>query len=40
MTEELLETQIQEAQEEKKKNEKLYQKLGTIGGLALVIILI
>ena len=30
---------IQEAIQERKKNEKLYQKLGTIGGLAIVIIL-
>jgi len=31
--------QIKEAQDEKIKNEKLYKKLGTIGGLALVIML-
>ena len=39
LTEEFLEIQIQEAIQERKKNEKLYQKLGTIGGLAIVIIL-
>ena len=39
MTENFLDEQIRQAQEEKNKNEKLYQKLGTIGGLALVIIL-
>ncbi|MBR3002094.1 MAG: stage III sporulation protein AB [Clostridia bacterium] len=35
-----LEKQIKEAEEEKEKNEKLYKKLGTIMGLAIVIILI
>ena len=35
-----LEKQIQQAEEEKSKNEKLYKKLGTITGLAIVIILI
>ena len=40
VTEEFLEKQIEEAQNEKIKNEKLYQKLGTILGLALVVILI
>ena len=39
LTEEFLEVQIQDAIQEKKKTKKLYQKLGTIGGLALVIIL-
>ena len=34
-----IETQIKEAQEEKQKNEKLYSKLGTTIGLAIVIIL-
>ena len=34
-----LDKQIQEAETEKNKNEKLYKKLGTIMGLALVIIL-
>lgn len=40
VTEEFLDKQIENAQKEKTKNEKLYQKLGTILGLALVIILI
>lgn len=40
VTEEFLNKQIQQAEEEKNKNEKLFQKLGTIMGLALVIILI
>lgn len=35
-----LDKQIEEAEDEKTKNEKLYKKLGTIMGLALVIILI
>ena len=39
ITENFLETKIQEAMEEKKKNEKLYTRLGTIMGLAIVIIL-
>ena len=40
ITEEFLNKQIEDAQKEKNKNEKLYQKLGTILGLTLVIILI
>ena len=39
ITQKFLETQIKEADEEKKKNEKLYSKLGTTIGLAIVIIL-
>ena len=39
ITQKFLETQIKEAVEEKKKNEKLYSKLGTTIGLAIVIIL-
>ena len=39
ITQKFLETQIKEAQEQKEKNEKLYSKLGTTIGLALVIIL-
>ena len=39
ITEKFLESQIKEAVEEKKKNEKLYTRLGTIMGLALVIVL-
>ena len=39
ITENFLESKIQEAMEEKKKNEKLYTRLGTIMGLAIVIIL-
>ncbi len=39
ITQKFLETQIKEAQEEKQKNEKLYSKLGTTIGLAIVIIL-
>lgn len=39
ITENFLETKIQEAMEEKKKNEKLYTRLGTIMGLTIVIIL-
>ena len=39
ITENFLETQIKEAQEEKQKNEKLYSRLGTTIGLAIVIIL-
>ena len=35
-----LEKQIEEAKNEKDKNEKLYKKLGTIIGLAIVIVLI
>ena len=40
ITEKLLETQIDEAKEEKDKNQKLYQKLGTTIGLGIVILLI
>ena len=40
ITENFLEKQITEAEEEKNKNEKLYRKLGTTIGLAIVIILI
>lgn len=40
ITENFLEKQIKEAQQEKNKNEKLYHKLGTAIGLAIVIILI
>lgn len=40
VTSAFLDKQIQEAEREKNKNEKLYKKLGTIMGLALVIILI
>ena len=40
ITESFLEEQIKEAQEEKNKNEKLYNKLGIVVGLAFVIILI
>ena len=39
ITESFLEEQIRQAQEEKNKNEKLYQKLGMTIGLAIVIIL-
>ena len=39
ITQKFLETQIKEAEEEKKKNEKLYSKLGTTIGLAIVVIL-
>lgn len=35
-----IDTQIVKAEEERKKNEKLYKTLGTIVGLAIVIILI
>lgn len=35
-----LDKQIQQAEEEKNKNEKLYKKLGTIMGLAIAIILV
>ena len=38
-TESLLENQIKEALEEKLKNEKLYSRLGTTIGLAIVILL-
>ena len=40
ITESFLEEQIRQAQEEKNKNEKLYQKLGMTIGLGIVIILI
>lgn len=40
VTESFLEKQIQDASIEKDKNERLYKKLGTIIGLAIVIILI
>ncbi len=40
VTESFLEEQIRQAQEEKNKNEKLYQQLGMTIGLAIVIILI
>lgn len=39
ITEKFLETQIKVATEEKQKNEKLYTRLGTIMGLAIVIVL-
>lgn len=39
VTESFLETQIRHAEEEKQKNEKLYSRLGTTIGLAIVIIL-
>ena len=39
ITQKFLETQIKEAEEEKRKNEKLYSKLGTTIGLVIVIIL-
>ena len=35
-----IDTQILKAEEERKKNEKMYRSLGTIVGLAIVIILI
>lgn len=40
VTEKFLDKQIKEAENEKNKNEKMFQKLGTVLGLALVIILI
>ena len=40
LTQDFLEVQIKQAQEEKQKNEKLYQKLGSIIGLGIVVILI
>lgn len=40
VTESFLDEQIRQAQEEKNKNEKLYQKLGVTIGMAIVIILI
>lgn len=39
ITEKFLEEQLKEANEEKHKNEKLYTRLGTIMGLAIVIVL-
>ena len=39
ITEEFLENQIKEAEEEKKKDERLYTRLGTVIGLTIVIIL-
>ena len=39
ITQKFLETQLKEAQQQKEKNEKLYSKLGTTIGLAIVIIL-
>lgn len=39
ITENFLETQIKEAENEKQKNEKLFTRLGTIMGLAIVIVL-
>ena len=39
ITQKFLETQLKEAQEERTKNEKLYSRLGTTIGLAIVIIL-
>ena len=39
ITQKFLETQLKEAQEQKEKNQKLYSKLGTTIGLAIVIIL-
>ena len=40
VTQEFLENQIEQPQEEKNKNEKLYSRLGTTIGLVIVIILI
>lgn len=40
ITENFLETQIKQAQEERDKNQKLYQKLGTTIGLVIVILLV
>ncbi len=40
LTQDFLEIQLKNAEEEKQKNEKLYQKLGSIVGLGLVVILI
>lgn len=39
ITQKFLESQIKEAQEQREKNEKLYSKLGTTIGLAIVIVL-
>lgn len=40
VTETFLEKQIKQAEEERQKNEKMYRKLGSVIGLALVVILI
>ena len=40
ITENFLDVQIKQAQEEKDKNQKLYQKLGTTVGLVIVILLV
>lgn len=40
ITQNFLDTQIRQAQEEKEKNQKLYQKLGTTIGLVIVILLV
>ena len=40
LTSNYIETQIAKAEEERKKNEKMYRTLGTVVGLAIVIILI
>lgn len=39
ITQKFLETQLKEAQKQREKNEKLYSKLGTTIGLAIVIVL-
>ena len=39
LTEKFIESQIQKAEEERRKNEKLYRNLGITVGLAIVIIL-
>ena len=40
LTNDFIDTQIKKAEEDCKKNQKLYKTLGTIVGLAIVIILI
>lgn len=40
VTQNFLEKQLKEAEDEKQKNEKMYQKLGSIIGLAIVVLLI
>ena len=40
ITQNFLDTQIRQAQEEKEKNQKIYQKLGTTIGLVIVILLV
>ena len=40
ITQNFLDTQIRQAQEEKEKNQKLYQKLGTTIGLVIIILLV